>query len=448
MILDALPAHIALLDSQGFIVSVNESWRRFATENGYQNDGFGVGLNYLKICDESLGNQATEAQTCAAGIRSVLCGLTTTFSIEYSCDSSSEQRWFLLTVTAFSDEQLSGATAMHMSITDLRLAELALKREGLRNRAFLRNASDAVVIVDATGTVNEVSDSFCKMLGFSREELLGANPSLWDAKPSPDLKREFAMLFSREERSVVETQHRRKDGTILEVEFSAQRLQLEGQSMLFTSSRDISQKRSYERQILSHSAQIEAALMSTIDVVTALSELRDPYTAGHERRVGGIASAIGTELGLDASQIQGLSVAGQLHDIGKISIPSEILSMPGKLSPIQKMLVQEHAQTAFNILKHVVFPWPVALVALQHHERLDGSGYPQGLRGDTILLEAKIVAVADVVEAMSSHRPYRPALGLERAMVEIERGRGTAYDSTVVDACLNLFRQRGHIISG
>jgi HD-GYP domain-containing protein (c-di-GMP phosphodiesterase class II) len=218
--------------------------------------------------------------------------------------------------------------------------------------------------------------------------------------------------------------------------------------MLFTSSRDISQKRSYERQILSHSAQIEAALMSTIEVVTALSELRDPYTAGHERRVGGIASAIGTELGLDASRIQGLSVAGQLHDIGKISIPSEILSMPGKLSPVQMLLIQEHPQTAFNILKNVVFPWPVALVALQHHERVDGSGYPRGLRGDAILLEARIMAVADVVEAMSSHRPYRPALGLERALAEIERGRGTAYDSTVANVCLNLFRQRGYKISG
>jgi HD-GYP domain-containing protein (c-di-GMP phosphodiesterase class II) len=142
-----------------------------------------------------------------------------------------------------------------------------------------------------------------------------------------------------------------------------------------------------------------------------------------------------------------LKVGGQLHDIGKISVPSEILSMPGRLSSLQLKLVQEHVQAGFNILKGVEFPWPVAQVALQHHERIDGSGYPQALKGDAILLEARIMAVADVVEAMSSHRPYRAALGLEMALAEIERGGGTLYDPVVADACLRLFREKAYTLA-
>ena len=138
---------------------------------------------------------------------------------------------------------------------------------------------------------------------------------------------------------------------------------------------------------------------------------------------------------------QGLRVAGLLYDVGKITIPSDILSKPGKLSSIEYRLIQGHAQSSYEILKNVQFPWPVAEVALQHHERMDGSGYPQGLTGDAILFEARIMAVADVVEAMSSHRPYRPALGIEMALAEIERGRATLYDAAVVDACLRLFRE-------
>jgi HD-GYP domain-containing protein (c-di-GMP phosphodiesterase class II) len=140
--------------------------------------------------------------------------------------------------------------------------------------------------------------------------------------------------------------------------------------------------------------------------------------------------------------VEGLQVAGQLHDIGKITIPSEILTKPGRLTTLEYQLVQGHPRAGFDVLKKIEFPWPVADVTLQHHERVDGTGYPQGLKGDAILLEARIMAVADVVEAMSSHRPYRPGLGIDKALAEIERGRGTAYDRNVADACLRLFREK------
>lgn len=201
-----------------------------------------------------------------------------------------------------------------------------------------------------------------------------------------------------------------------------------------------------EEQVQHQLKQLESAFMSTVEVATTLSEMRDPYTAGHERRVGKIAAAIGAELGLGAQRQEGLRVAGYLHDIGKIMIPAEILSKPGRLSAIEFQLIQAHARASYDVLKDVEFPWPVAQVALQHHERMDGSGYPQGLKGEAILFETRIVAVADVIEAMSSHRPYRVGLGIVAALAEIERGSGSVYDQVVADACLRLFREKGYVV--
>jgi HD-GYP domain-containing protein (c-di-GMP phosphodiesterase class II) len=191
---------------------------------------------------------------------------------------------------------------------------------------------------------------------------------------------------------------------------------------------------------------LQEALGGTVEAISSLVEYRDPYTAGHERRVALLACAIGAEMGLPEKTIEGLRVIGYLHDIGKIALPAELLSKPIKLSKIEHQLIQVHPQTALEILGNLQFPWPVAQVILQHHERVDGSGYPQGLKGEAILPEARIIAVADVVEAMSSHRPYRPGLGIEAALSEIERGRGTLYDPDVADACLRLFREGGYQI--
>jgi PAS domain S-box-containing protein/putative nucleotidyltransferase with HDIG domain len=210
--------------------------------------------------------------------------------------------------------------------------------------------------------------------------------------------------------------------------------------------KDISERKAAEAQAQQYVAQLESALMRTVGVATTLIEMRDPYTAGHERRVAEIAAAIGGELGLDARRVEGLRVAGQLHDIGKISTPAEILAKPGKITAAEFTLIKEHAQAGYDALKDVEFPWPVAEVAWQHHERIEGSGYPRGLKGDEILLEARIMSVADVVEAMASHRPYRPGHGIDKALEEIERGSGSAYDTTVAEACLRLFREQGYTL--
>ncbi len=190
-----------------------------------------------------------------------------------------------------------------------------------------------------------------------------------------------------------------------------------------------------QRQVLEH------ALEGTIHTVSLAAELRDPYTAGHQRRVAELAVAIAREMGLPEEKIRGIHLAASIHDLGKINVPAEILAKPGHLSDIEIMLIKTHPQAGNDILKDVYFPWPIADMINQHHEKLDGSGYPNGLKGDQILLESRILTVADVVEAMSSHRPYRPTLGIEVALGEIERGRGSAYDPAVVDACLKLFRE-------
>jgi len=208
--------------------------------------------------------------------------------------------------------------------------------------------------------------------------------------------------------------------------------------------RQSEEKKRDEEKIQQYITQLQDAFMNTVEVAMNLSEMRDPYTSGHERRVAEIAVAISAELGFDANRQQGMRVAGYLHDIGKITIPAEILSKPGRLSDIEYTMIKGHAQASYDVLKNVDFPWPVAQVALQHHERIDGTGYPQGLKGEGIIIEARILAVADVVEAMSSHRPYRPGLGIDKALDEIKRGSGITYDVTVVNACLKLFNEKGY----
>jgi HD-GYP domain-containing protein (c-di-GMP phosphodiesterase class II) len=181
---------------------------------------------------------------------------------------------------------------------------------------------------------------------------------------------------------------------------------------------------------------------STIQAIAKMVEKRDPYTSGHQLRVADLTRSIGEEIGLSDNQIEGAYMAAAIHDIGKIALPAEILSKPTPLSDIEISLIQAHSQTGHDILEDIEFPWPIAEIILQHHERMNGSGYPQRLSGDNILTEARIIGIADVVETMASHRPYRPAMGITKALEEISENRGVLYDSPAVDACLKLFYEK------
>ncbi|HEX7320634.1 MAG TPA: HD domain-containing phosphohydrolase [bacterium] len=198
-----------------------------------------------------------------------------------------------------------------------------------------------------------------------------------------------------------------------------------------------------EEQVMINLTKIENALEGTVMALTVTSEMRDPYTAGHQRRVTHLACAIAQDMGLPKDRINAIRVAGLLHDIGKITIPAEILTKPSKLTDVEFAMIKIHPKAAHDIIKSVDFPWPVAKYILQHHEKLNGSGYPSGLKGDEILMESRILCVADIVEAMSSHRPYRPALGIDAALGDMLANKGVLYDPVVVDSCVKLFREKG-----
>ena len=196
-----------------------------------------------------------------------------------------------------------------------------------------------------------------------------------------------------------------------------------------------------------HEQRLQKNMLQTVKAIAGIVEVRDPYTSGHQVRVAELACEIARQMGLTADEQQAINLAGLVHDLGKVSIPAEILSKPGRLNEIEYGLIKIHPQVGYDILKGVDFSWPIAQMVWQHHERLDGSGYPHGLKGEEILLGARILSVADIVEAMSSHRPYRPGLGMEAALEEIERGRGMHYDAQVVDACIALFKEHGYVFT-
>jgi len=205
---------------------------------------------------------------------------------------------------------------------------------------------------------------------------------------------------------------------------------------------DITERKRAEDGLKRSFQSLQDSLTGTIQAMASVVGFRDPYTAGHQRQVAELAQAIASEMRLPTHQAEGLRMAAAIHDLGKIAVPAEILSKPMKLSKLEFELIKVHPQAAYNILKSIAFPWPIARIILEHHEKMDGSGYPQGLKGDAILLESRIIAVADVVEAMASHRPYRSALGIGAALEEIEKNKGLLYDADVVSACLALFREK------
>jgi len=236
-----------------------------------------------------------------------------------------------------------------------------------------------------------------------------------------------------------------KDGSVRFVESQGSVIKDENGKIInvIVVSRDVTDRKNAEEQLLQNFNNLQKTFKGTIQAMAAIVETRDPYTAGHQKKVSNLAQVIAQEMGLQKDTIDTIRMAGIIHDIGKISVPAEILSKPGILTDIEMSLIRVHPQSGYDILKDAELPYPIAEIVLQHHERLDGSGYPQGLKDDHILLETKIIAVADVVEAILSHRPYRPAKGIDVALDEIEKNKGILYDTNVVEACMKLFREKG-----
>ena len=230
------------------------------------------------------------------------------------------------------------------------------------------------------------------------------------------------------------------------VEMNVSRIDYDGKPADMAIVRDITERKAAEEERQQSTKKLLQALREAIEAVAMTVEIRDPYTSGHQKRVTDLAASIAREMELTDDEIEAVQMSAVVHDIGKLYVPAELLAKPGILNEVELSMIKLHAQAGYDILKTVEFPWPIAQIVLQHHERLNGSGYPKGLKENEILLEAKILAVADVVESIASFRPYRPALGLDAALEEISRYRGQHYDMAAVDACLRLFREKGYTL--
>ena len=322
---------------------------------------------------------------------------------------------------------------------------IQLRKSEEKYRTLFEDSKDAIYLNDKEGGLINFNRSTLDLFGYSREEMLGINTK--DVFVNPDeygrWQEEIAQKGSVRE---FEVKLRKKDGTEIDCLITSTVRLARDKSVIGYQGiiRDISELVSNRKQLEKTLKELRKALGGTIEAMALTVETRDPYTAGHQRRVSNLARAIATEMGVSEDQIQGIRLAGVIHDVGKISVPGEILSKPGSIGANEFGIIKEHPRVGYNILKTVDFPWPIAQIVLQHHERMDGSGYPDGISGDNILIEARILAVADVVEAMASHRPYRAALGIDLALNEISKNRGSSYDSKVVDACLRLFNEKGY----
>jgi PAS domain S-box-containing protein len=345
-----------------------------------------------------------------------------------------------------------GIISLTRDITERKRAEEEIVRTNTFLDSIIENIPDMIFLKDARELrfvrFNRAGE---ELLGQSRDDLIGKN----DYDFFPKIQADF---FTQKDRNVlsgkklidIPEEHIQTRGgeKILHTKKLALLNEKGEPSFLLGISEDITERKRAEEQLRQTLESLRKAVNTTIQVMVSAIEARDPYTAGHQIRSANLARAIATEIGLPKEKIDGIRMAGSIHDIGTLSIPSEILTKPTKLTNLEFSLIKEHSQKGFEILKDVESPWPLAQIVYQHHERMDGSGYPRQLKGKDIIIEARILAVADVVEAMASHRPYRPSLGLNSALAEIENNKGTIYDTDAVDACLKLFREKGFQLEG
>jgi PAS domain S-box-containing protein/putative nucleotidyltransferase with HDIG domain len=358
-----------------------------------------------------------------------------------------------------------GFRGISRDITERKRAEKALQESDQRHRAFIANSSEGIWRLELDQPVStslpddeqieqilkyayvaECNDAIARMYGYENAQaFIGTRVSRFTTMDDP-LDRQFLSALLRSGYYLADVESHTVDRQGIHRWFSNTLTGVLDNGLLVRGwgvRRDITERKQVEENLAESYEALRRTLDGSIKSIAKMVEMKDPYTTGHQQRVAELASAIAREMGLPAEQVKYIYMAGLIHDIGKLYVPADILSKPGKLTQIELAMIRTHSQGSYDILTEIEFPWPLAQIAWQHHERLDGSGYPQGLSGDDILPEAKILAVSDVVEAMASYRPYRPALGIDRALEEIELNRGILYGTEAADICLDLFRQKG-----
>ncbi|MCX6005159.1 MAG: PAS domain S-box protein [Chloroflexi bacterium] len=307
----------------------------------------------------------------------------------------------------------------------------------------LENTATPIALVNEDTTIALVNAAFEKLAGYPREEIEGKKSWVeFVAKEDLNRLKRYHLLRRLDPGAAPDTYEFKfaaKSGDIKDVRITISLVPGTGKTVATLT--DLTETN--HEKVAQSLVQLEKTINGTIEAFAKIVEMRDPHTSGHQERVSTLASAIAVEMGLPEDQVKGIVMAGKTYDIGKAYIPAELLSKPGRLNALEYQIIQAHAQGSYDILRSIDFPWPVAEIAFQHQERLDGSGYPRGLIGKDIMLEAKILMVADVVEAMSAHRPFRPSLGIDAALEEISKNSGVLYDADVVTACIKLFREKG-----
>ncbi len=349
---------------------------------------------------------------------------------------------FELNTSHLPEKRIVGAVR---DITKLIEIKRQMKESASLYSQLVENARTPIAIVQDE-KIKFINQAASSVFGYKKEETIGLK--FLDCLPKDEVDRVVKhyrqRMSGRPAPSPYELRVKHKDGHELFVEVEVGIIEYEGKPAELVIIHDITRLKRTEEKLRETLEKLRRVFGATINVLNSLVEQKDPYTAGHHRRVSDLARSLSKELGLSDEQIDGLRFAASIHDIGKVILPAEILSRPGPLSENEWNLIKSHPQIGYDLLKNICFPWPIAEIIYQHHERLDGSGYPRGLKGEEIILEARILAVADVVEAMSSHRPYRPAHSIERALIEIEKHKGALFDQKVVEACLRLFRKSGY----
>ena len=360
-------------------------------------------------------------------ITKVLAGEKVPETVEFNIRTKDgKDLWVLLNAKLVYDQGFArGARVVVHNITERKLAEQALRKSEEKYRFLVDNANDAIFIAQE-GLIKFPNPKTLEILGYSEDELIRI--PYMDLVHPDDRAILSAVRQKREGGKEVTTTYsirvKNRAGEEIWAQIGSVPIVWEDQPATLNFVRDITIQKKAEEELRNSLDKLRKITGATIQAMAQTVEVRDPYTAGHQKRVADLARAIATRMGLSPDRVDGIRMAGVIHDIGKISVPAEILSKPGLLTPLEFSLIKTHSQIGHDILKDIEFPWDIATMVLQHHERLDGSGYPQGVTGERILLEARILTVADVVEAMASHRPYRPSLGLDKALEEIKEQEG------------------------
>ncbi len=329
---------------------------------------------------------------------------------------------------------------MGRDITGWKKAEEALQEQKAYFQHLFENSPEAVVVATNDSTIMQVNQAFVDVFGYTQEEAIGKNiDQLVAPNTYQDEAHEITSQIAEGETIKLETKRTCKDGTEIDVSIMGTPIIIAGQQVaVYGIYRDITNRKNAERQLKASYDKLQKLIEDTVNVLAHVVELRDPYTAGHQHNVAQLAIAIAEELKLSEDEINGIRIGGTMHDIGKIKVPIKVLNKVEMLTDREWEQIKNHPTTGYELLKDLEFPWPVAEIVHQHHERFDGTGYPRGLKNDETLVEARILAVADVVEAMANDRPYRQSLGLEIALEEIEDNKGILYDPIVVENAVRI----------